>query len=75
VSYVISQDVSHLDAYIYAVDGTFIGKIENCPHELGYNNFFLQMPDLAKGTYLIRFEGVTPENNRVLNYVKVIKEK
>ncbi|MCX7909374.1 MAG: T9SS type A sorting domain-containing protein, partial [Ignavibacteria bacterium] len=75
VSYVISQDISKLDAYIYSLDGSFISKIENCPHQLGYNNFYLQIPELAKGTYLIRFEGITPENNKVVNYVKVIKEK
>ncbi|MGC8749078.1 MAG: hypothetical protein ACP5RR_09430 [Candidatus Kapaibacteriota bacterium] len=75
VSYVISQDISKLDAYIYTIDGAFITKIENCPHQLGNNYFLLEMPDIAKGTYLIRFEGFTPENNKVVNYVKVIKEK
>lgn len=75
VSYVISQDISKLDAYIYSLDGSFVGKIENCPSQLGLNHFYLQMPNLAKGTYLIRFEGITPENTKVVNYVKVIKEK
>jgi len=75
VSYVITQGVSHLDAYVFAVDGTFVTKIEDCPHQLGLNQFYLEMPDLAKGTYVIRFEGTTPENERVINYIKLLKEK
>lgn len=75
VSYVISQDVSQLDAYIYAIDGTFVTKIENCPHQLGHNVLNLEMPELSKGTYLIRFDGITPENSKISNYVKIIKEK
>lgn len=75
VQYVVSQDISHLDAFIYGIDGTFIKKIENCPHQMGLNTFYLEMPELAKGTYIIRFEGYTPENTKVTNLVKVVKEK
>lgn len=75
VSYVVSQGISNLDAYIFAMDGTLVAKIPNCPHQLGLNNFYLQMPDLAKGTYVIRFEGLTPENERLINYIKLLKEK
>lgn len=75
VKYVISQDISKLDAFIYGIDGSFITKIENCPSQLGINSFYIQMPELAKGTYLLRFEGYTPENVKVVNITKIIKEK
>ncbi|MCX7880762.1 MAG: VCBS repeat-containing protein [Ignavibacteria bacterium] len=75
ITYVISQDISRLDAFIFALDGSFVGKIENCPSKIGINEFTVLMPNLAKGTYLVRFEGITPENEKVVNYVKLVKEK
>ncbi|MFN3270256.1 MAG: hypothetical protein ACK42G_06710, partial [Candidatus Kapaibacteriota bacterium] len=47
VQYVVSQDISHLDAFIYGIDGSFIKKIENCPHQMGLNTFYLEMPTVA----------------------------
>lgn len=75
ISYVLNQDVFELRALIFSLDGSLVATIENCPNSLGVNQLLLNLPNIAKGTYLIRFEGITPENQKLVNFVKVVKEK
>ncbi len=75
ISYIISQSIYTLEASLYSIDGRLIKTIDNCPHKVGFNQFSLNLENIAKGTYVLRFDGITTENKKFEQTLKIVKEK
>lgn len=75
LKYTISHPIIKLIANIYTIDGKKVGIIEDCPTKIGLNDFQLDMVNLAKGTYIILFEGITNKFETFKQALKIVKEK
>ncbi|MCX6153840.1 MAG: hypothetical protein NT007_06760 [Candidatus Kapabacteria bacterium] len=75
ITYTLPYKLSSLHINLYSYNGSKVATVSECPVDIGYHSVDLFVPNIPKGEYIMKFEGVDSKTGKKEHYFRIMKEK